>query len=296
MTPQTILITGADTGIGYRTAEYLASKGHHIYAGVLQQNKMETLNAMENVEALHLDVTRQDDIDAAIDKINDADRGLHALFNNAGVAIMAPLIDLEESDLEFQLNVNLFGPYRMVKACAPLLIKSKGRIVNISSVSGICAVPFLGPYNMSKFALEGFNDALAQEMALLGVRVIAVEPGDFQSDIRERVKDHVKKEKKGFQGSLLEREFTAAFEQAMYMDNLADPIAVTHAIAQALFDDHPKSRYMVSPDQQTAEWCINAAIQRVVELNHDHVHSYDRDTLVDMLTHIFDSHLGDKNR
>ena len=178
-----VLVTGASSGIGLKITEVLSSKGYFVYAGARKQADLDRLNAMENVQSIKLDVTNWDEINAAVETVKNEGRGLYGLVNNAGVGVLAPLIEVDEEELDFIFNVNIYGPYRMTKAFAPLLIESKGRIITISSISGILSSRFFGPYGMSKHANEAFVDALAAEMEKFDVHVSAVEPGNYNSKI-----------------------------------------------------------------------------------------------------------------
>ena len=178
-----VLITGASTGIGRAAAEHLAASGYFVYAGARKDADMAELNKIENVKAVRIDVTRQEQIDAAVKLIEQEGRGLWGLVNNAGVNVVAPLIEVEESDFDFLFNVNVYGVYRVTKAFAPLIIESKGRIVNISSISGVLSGGGYGIYAASKHAVEAMTDALAGELEEFDVFVTAVNPGNFASEI-----------------------------------------------------------------------------------------------------------------
>ena len=115
-----VLVTGASSGIGRTTAEYLAAHGFFVYAGARKQADLDALNELENVQAIRLDVNIQEEIDAAVETVRAEGRGLYAVINNAGVVILAPLVEVSEEDLAFQMNVNVFGPYRVTKAFAPI--------------------------------------------------------------------------------------------------------------------------------------------------------------------------------
>ena len=121
-----VLITGASSGIGLKMTEVLSQAGFFVYAGARKPEDLARLDAMDNVKAVRLDVTIQDEIDAAVELVRAEGRGLYGLVNNAGVSVMGPLIELAEEDMQFQLDVNLFGPYRVTKAFADLLIDSRG--------------------------------------------------------------------------------------------------------------------------------------------------------------------------
>ena len=154
-----VLVTGATSGIGLKVAQKLAGNGFYVYAGARKDEDMQRLDAMENIMAVQLDVTKQDQIDAAVDFVESEGRGLWGVVNNAGVAVYSPLATGPESEFDFTFNVNVYGPFRVNQAFLPLLIKSGGRTTTISSISGYIAGP--GSYSMSKFAVEGYTDSLA---------------------------------------------------------------------------------------------------------------------------------------
>ena len=140
-----VLVTGASSGIGLKITETLAAQGWFVYAGARKPEDMASLNTIRNVQAVRLDVTVTADIAAAVETVRAGGRGLYGVVNNAGIAVLAPLINVEENELQSIFDVNVFGPYRITKAFAPMLIESKGRVVTISSISGILSGPFFGP-------------------------------------------------------------------------------------------------------------------------------------------------------
>ena len=112
-------------------------------------------------------------------------------MNNAGVGVLGPLVEIPESEVEFVFDVNVYGPYRVTKAFAPLIMESKGRITTTGSVAGIQSGLFYGPYSMSKHAMEAFTDSLAVEMEKFDVGVSIIEPGGFNSKIGGKVYDRM---------------------------------------------------------------------------------------------------------
>lgn len=279
-----VLVTGASSGLGRAITELLASSGYFVYAGARKDKDLAELNRIRNVQSVRLDVTSQEDIDAAVELITDADRGLYGLVNNAGVGVIWPLIEIDEDDFDFQMNVNLYGPYRITKAFAPQIMESRGRITNISSVSGIVASPLFGVYSMSKHALEAFTDSLAAELSRFDVQVSAIEPGAYTSRIGENWVNRMRQRGKSPEGSLFEQDIQGLLDwSTANADSFGDPVEVAQAAMHALFDENPKRRYLVVPDQAQAEVAIRAAIERLVQLNQRHAFSYDRDTLVTML-------------
>jgi NAD(P)-dependent dehydrogenase (short-subunit alcohol dehydrogenase family) len=281
---KTVLITGASSGLGRVMAETLASNGYFVYAGARSDEDLEELTAIENIQGIRLDVNKQDQIDAAVKTISEAGRGLYGLVNNAGVLVVAPLIEINEQDFDFQMNVNVYGPYRVTRAFAPLIIESKGRISIIGSISGTLSSATWGPYSMTKFAMEAYADALADEMKPLGVQVSLVEPGAYRSNIGKTALVRMADQNQAV-GNL---QFKAAMDESidwlrLFENDHGDPREVAAAVMKALFDDNPKPRYLVVPTQEQAHWTIYRAIERMVEQNHDHRFSYDREALIEML-------------
>ena len=191
-----VLVTGASTGIGREIAETLAKNGYFVYAGARKQKDLDALNAIDNIQAVRLDVTVQDEIDAAVETVRKGGKGLYGLVNNAGVFIGGPLIDVDVEEVKWLMDVNVFGVYRVTQAFAPMIIESKGRITTIGSISGTLSGQFSGPYSMSKHAIEAYTDSLATEMQKFDVRVSVIEPGNYDSEIantalkRMREKDY----------------------------------------------------------------------------------------------------------
>lgn len=277
-----VLVTGASSGIGLRMTEVLSENGFFVYAGARKAGDLARLDAMENVQSVRMDVTIQSEIDAAVELIQSEGRGLYGLINNAGVATMAPLIEVSEEDMDFQLDVNLFGPYRVTKAFADLLIESKGRIMTVSSIAGILSGPFVGAYSMSKHGVEAYTDALAAELARFDVTVGVVEPGNYRSQILASMVKRM--EERGYSaensryGSMLDL-ITGPLDRSQY--KVPDDVAL--AALDFLSSDSPKRRYMVVPNQFEAEITIRQAVRELAQLNESHAFSYSRDELIQML-------------
>ncbi len=280
-----VLVTGASSGIGRAITERLASKGHFVYAGARTAEDLRALDAIPNVQGVRLDVTKPAEIDAAVETVRRGGRGLHGVVNNAGVAILAPLIETDESDLAFQLDVNVFGPFRIVKAFAPLVIESRGRITTIGSINGIVAGPFSGPYAMSKHAMEGFADALAAEMAGLGVKVSIVEPGRYRSSMSANVMQRWREKNRSTVGSRFEAQYRRLLTSfgPENESRYPEPVEVAEAVEHALFDPAPKLRYLVAPTAAQTHAAVRRAIERAVELNERQQFALDRAALIAML-------------
>jgi len=286
-----VLITGASSGIGRHAAEQLAADGYFVYAGARKASDIEALNKIENVKAVRLDVTIQDDIDAAVDLIEAEGRGLWGLVNNAGVNALDPLIEADEADLQFLFDVNVFGVFRVTKAFAPMIIESEGRIVNISSIAGILSggLTGYGMYVMSKHAVEAFTDQLAFEMAGFGVNVAAVEPGNFQSRIgvsrcARMLAEGSEKEYRFYQEQM--QEYQESCKERMSDSDAVvgtPPKPVSDAIQHALFADEPKEHYLVVPQEFEAMITIRKSFEELLHLNQDQEYSYSRAELIELL-------------
>lgn len=282
-----VLVTGASSGIGLKITERLAAEGHFVYAGARKPEDIKRLSAMDNVMGIRLDVTVQEEIDAAVELVRKEGRGLWGIINNAGVYASAPMLEMSEQDLEFQLDVNVFGPYRVNKAFADLVIESGGRLNVISSISGILSGPGAGAYSMSKHAMEAYTDSLAAEMQMVGsdVHVSAIEPGNYKSKIADSACDRFLES-----GQLDEESRWPAYNERMKerckdasRSEYPEPDDVADAALHAMFAENPKEHYMVVPVRSEAEWTIYKAIEELVELNRDHEFSFTRDELVEML-------------
>ncbi len=278
-----VLVTGASSGIGRKTTELLAQSGFFVYATARKDDDLKALAAIANVQPLRLDVTNQDQIDAAVKTVQEGGRGLFGLINNAGVAVLAPLIEVTEKDLAFQFDANVYGPYRLTKAFAPLLIASKGRVLTTGSLSGTVAWAMGGPYSMSKHAVEAFTDALALELQPFGVHVSVIEPGNYRSEIMTNMKERLVAGGYGGEGSRYQKQLDRLLAQPTDRAQYKEPDEVAAAFLQALNDATPKRRYLVVPNQREAELTIRAAIARVVQLNAGQPYAYDREGLIKLL-------------
>jgi len=299
-----VLITGASSGIGRSAAEKLAAEGYFVYAGARKAADIEALNEIDGIKAVRLDVTVQQEIDDAVRLIKSEGRGLWGLVNNAGINTIDPLIEADESDLKFLFDVNVFGVFRVTKAFAPLLIESKGRIVNISSISGVLSggLTGYGMYSMSKHAIEAYTDQLAFEMVKFGVGVSAIEPGNFRSDIgvtrcKRMIADGGSKQYRYFAEEMKQYlEGCKEYIAAGGISSAPPPDLVAAAIEDALFDDNPKEHYLVVADPFESMITIGKSFEELLQLNHDHANSYSREELIAMMDEEWAILKGEKTR
>jgi NAD(P)-dependent dehydrogenase (short-subunit alcohol dehydrogenase family) len=250
-----VFLTGASTGIGRTTALRLARRGIVVYAGVRREEDAQSLqrDGGERVRPLYLEVTDAASVLAARDAIAHApETRLLGIVNNAGIAIAGPLEVLSASELRRQFDVNFFAPIAIAQIFLPLLRATRGRIVNVSSIGGRFAAPFVGAYASSKFALEAASDAMRVELRSSGVKVVLVEPGAVKTPIwsrssaaSARVFDGAPPELQAAYAAMTER--MTRISARMDAEG-SDPETVAVAIERALVAPYPRARYLIGRD------------------------------------------------
>jgi NAD(P)-dependent dehydrogenase (short-subunit alcohol dehydrogenase family) len=185
-----ILITGCSSGFGLLTAARLMANGHRVIATMRDLNKSGALRQEiscrggDKIDILSLDVTREDSVQAAVKDVAARYGYLDVLVNNAGFGLGGFFEDLTDDEIRQQFEVNYFGVLRVTRAVIPLMRpRRQGKIINISSISGLTASPCYGAYNASKWALEAFSESLRYELGFFGIDVLLVEPGVYKTKI-----------------------------------------------------------------------------------------------------------------
>lgn len=268
-----ILITGASSGIGQALALHFAQQGHLVLAGVRRREDAEELVARSQgrITPIRLDVTSAPSIEAALAQIN-AHTGAHldVLINNAGLAFSGPLEQTPQDELARLMNVNVMGTFAVTRACLPLLRQAQGRIVNISSISGLFAAPGLTAYVASKHAVEGMTAALRMELAPLGVKVCSIAPGKIDTPIWDKAL-HTTQAIQTRNAQHAKQNATPAFAptyaphyqtlntfyQRYAHEEKGTPMnVVIKAVDKALRSDAPKARYIVGRNARLRA-CLN---------------------------------------
>lgn len=270
---QSVVITGASTGIGWATAKVLLDQGFRVFGTVRKQSDADRLSAEFGKDFMPLlaDVTDEAAVRQAAAQVGKMLGGerLAGLVNNAGIVVGGPLLHLDADEMRRQMEVNLVGPFVVTKAFAPLLgsdparTGKPGRIVQISSVVGKMGVPFVGAYSASKFALEGMSESLRRELLLYGIDVIVVGPGAVVTPIWEKAEaeDFSRFDVTDY-GPIIQR-FLAFFAEEG-KKGLA-PEEIGRAIYKALTVSKPKVRYAVVP-QRFKNWTMPMLLpKRVVD-------------------------------
>lgn len=191
-TPEAVvLITGCSSGIGQSLARAFHRHGHAVCATARDVASLEELRR-QGMMVHALDITSRNSIDALLSSLRAADRYVGTLVNNAGQGVMGPMLDIRDDEWRRQFEVNLFAPMALARLTVPgMIARGHGLVINISSVSGVMATPFAGPYCASKAALNAASDALRMELEPFGVRVITVQPGGIQSSFGSRAANGV---------------------------------------------------------------------------------------------------------
>jgi NAD(P)-dependent dehydrogenase (short-subunit alcohol dehydrogenase family) len=282
---KSIVVTGASTGIGRACVLALLGQGFRVFAGVRDPAAAARLveaapaESRDRLETLALDVTDAGQVAAAADAVRRAvgEAGLWGLLNNAGITVNGPLEHVDLGGLRRQLEVNVVGQVAVTQAFIPLLRRAHGRIVNIGSVAGFMAMPGLGPYAMSKHAMEAFSDSLRRELRPWGIEVSLLRPGPIVSDIwkkgvsnAEALQRELPSQALADYGPLL----GALRRLGMQAERHASPPeVVTRAAVHAFTAARPRTRYLMGTSSGVRKWLarlpdrwVDAIVARTLRL------------------------------
>jgi short-subunit dehydrogenase len=248
ITPRTILITGATSGIGRHAALHLARAGHRVFATGRDVKALEVLKAEAppSLETIVLDVTSAESIEAARVFVDDrtSGQGLDVLVNNAGYGAMGPTELITDADLRAQYETNVFGLMAVTRAfVAKMRRRGAGTIINVSSLGGRLTLPMMGVYNSTKYAVESLSDALRIELRPFGVRVALIEPGVIHTGFSDASMDHVAKYRAP------DSPYAPVLARAEELRALTDrtavgPACISRAIEKAATARSPRARYV----------------------------------------------------
>ena len=249
-----VVVTGASSGIGRQISKTLIDNGYRVFGSVRNSADGQAVaDALgENFRPLIFDVTNQDEVRASAKQVEAELNGetLAGLINNAGIAVFGAIQNLSAEEFRYQFDVNLMGVFHCTQAYMDLLGADKerrgapGKIINISSVSGVLAMPFMGAYNMSKFGLEGFSEALRRGLMLFGIDVVIIAPGPVKTAIWSKV------DKSGMLARYDNSPYRAAFAKVLgYTGALeksgCEPDKISQRALSILTDAKPKTRYTI---------------------------------------------------
>lgn len=241
-----VLVTGAGRGIGLAITEHMSSRGWDVYATARSDAALHSLNRLPHVHPIPLDITDRSDIAALPARLP---AGLNGLVNNAGIIVNGPVEGLSLDDLTDQLDVNVISQIAVTQAVLPKIREAGGRLVFMSSVSGLITTPGTGAYNASKYAIESLADALRMELRPWKIPVSLIEPGPIRTDMwgsalddYDRMTEQLSETHRRLYASHLvgSRKLMGRMQKLA-----ADPKRVTKAVNHALTSRHPKRRYLL---------------------------------------------------
>ncbi|MDX2272138.1 MAG: SDR family NAD(P)-dependent oxidoreductase [Cyanobacteriota bacterium] len=253
MASSVVLISGCSSGFGLLSAVHLAVLGHRVFATLRNLDKQENLQAalaekQVSADILQLDVTDDHSIQGAVAHLQEQVGYLDVLINNAGFALGGAFEDVSEAQIRTQMETNFFGVLKLTRACLPLLRKSAaGKIINISSFAGVSGIPGISLYSASKFALEGFSEALSYELASFGISVSLIEPGSYPTLVQSN----------RLMAENFDNPESPYYEQSQTMlkandqrvgRRQSDPQEVINVIAEVVHTAKPRLRYLVGRD------------------------------------------------
>jgi len=257
--PKNVFITGCSSGIGRATAELLRDAGWNVFPTVRKTNDLEMLKEA-GFSPIELNINSSESIKRAVDVLLNATGGkLDALVNNAGFGMPGAIEDLSRDAMRAQFETNLFGLQELTNMLIPVFRKNGGgRIVNVSSVVGRLALPFMGIYSASKFALEGLTDALRIELSEDSIRLSLIEPGPIKTKFSVNCATQGEKELL-LNRSRFKLEYKEYFKRRREGSTGTDhfrlpPEAVAKKILHALESSHPKIRYRVTIPAYLGDW------------------------------------------
>jgi NAD(P)-dependent dehydrogenase (short-subunit alcohol dehydrogenase family) len=241
-----VLVTGAGRGIGLAITEHMSRQGWDVYATARSEAALDSLDRLPSVHAIPLDITDRSAIAALPDRLPAA---LNGVVNNAGIIVNGPVEGLSLDDLTQQLDVNVISQIAVTQAVLPKIRDVRGRVVFISSISGLFTTPGTGAYNASKYAIESLADALRMELRPWRIPVSLIEPGPIRTDMWGDVLDdydHMTKQLSEEHRRLYASHLAGSRKLLGRMQKLAaDPKGVAKAVDHALTSKRPKRRYLL---------------------------------------------------
>lgn len=266
---KTVFISGASSGIGRECALHIAKEGFRVLAGVRNEEASKKLEneAPDNLKTVSLDITDSKSISSL--KRIVCSENLYGVVNNAGIAVLGPFEFIPIEEIRRQFEVNFFGHIAVTQALLPHMRRfGKGRIINMSSISGQIAFPHYGPYAASKFAIEAFNDALRRELRPWNVQVVSIRPGNVSTPIwyktftkSQSISNDFPSEAENYYKKIVSNPDIGAVR-------LIQPSTVAKTVLKALTAKKPKAHYLVGKDARKyaifkwllPEWLIDRAI------------------------------------
>lgn len=235
--PRNILITGAANGLGKSLTETFAGRGDIVFATDIDPGLKSIYQGIENIIPVKMDVTDQRSIQNAYREIRNKASKIDVLINNAGISGFYPLLEVSEEKIQKSFRINTFGPFRVTRMFSPLIIKAKGKVINISSESAKAPTLFQS-YAATKIAMEGLMKSVGQELYLKGVQTTFIRPGVIKTAMNEVLHSL----KKGNEDSRFKKEWDVFIEKAPKLEGRPIPV---EKVAQRIFRIAGKRRLKI---------------------------------------------------
>ena len=255
MKQQVIVITGASSGFGKATAEMLAAKGNTVY-GLCRREMQDG-----NIKYRQCDVRNRENIHSVVEQIINEQGRVDVLINNAGMGIGGALELATEEEIDLQMGTNFMGCVNMCQAVLPHMRRQRdGKIINLSSIGGLMGLPYQGFYSASKFAIEGFTEALAAEVRGFGIKVSMVEPGDFATNFTARRVNSEATSKNASSSQSFARSLSIIEKEE---NGGLKPEILAKKIEKIINTRHPRLRYVVANLEQK----LSVLLKRIIPGN-----------------------------
>jgi len=251
-----ILVTGASSGLGLAVANHLGNIGHIVYAGARSFNNESS--GQENMKKVYLDVTKDESVDQVVQNIIKTEGRIDVLVNCAAMLVLGSVEDISLAEFGQVIDTNLVGTVRMCKAVLPYMReKRSGLIINFSSIMGLLAIPFQCAYSASKFAIEGFSEALSLETKDFGIKVVIIEPTDHKSG-SQKYRPHAKgaNENSPYRDSFLRVTGKIEYDES----HGSEPDVLAGIVGRIIDSPNPKLRYKIGKFDQK----LSVAAKRIL--------------------------------
>jgi NAD(P)-dependent dehydrogenase (short-subunit alcohol dehydrogenase family) len=268
---ETVLVTGATSGLGRAAAIFLAERGYRVFAAGRSGERRAALDALGRekklaLTAIEMDVRDDASVDRAVTQIEAAGAAVDVLVNNAGLAYVVPIEEIRLEDLHQQFETNFFGAVRVTQRVLPgMRARRRGRIVNMSSLAGRLALPLFGAYSGSKFALEGMSDALRLEVYPFGIDVVLIEPGYIPTEMEQTALElgssYRENMERGPYASVYQRFVRSWRQNASRAKTTPEDCA--RVILRAIRDRPPRARYQVTLGSEFFLWGMRLLPERL---------------------------------
>jgi len=250
-----VFITAANSGIGKYCTMAMDRAGFNVLAGVHRHGEELEKEASDRLKLIRIDITDTESVAAAKKEIESivGENGLYAVVNMAGLSGMGPVEFTPVEEVKKVFDVNVFGTYNVIQAMIPLVRKTKGRIVNVSSDAGLVAYPFAAPYCSSKSAVEAISDSLRVELRPWDIKVVLIEPGNVKTNMWQKAVDGVQKQMDKLPPEAIDLYRTEYEKWANMQTQGMPPQKIADTLMEILTTKNPKTRYVVGTDAKISE-------------------------------------------